>query len=80
MFLKEQFGIHYNENNLYTYLGKDLEKLKEKIHKQIVELAKREFGFDFSFVLYDVTTLYFESFKNDEFKRPGFLRAHLCKA
>jgi transposase len=35
-------------------------------------VAQREFGFDFSFVLYDVTTLYFESFKNDEFKRTGF--------
>ena len=42
------------------------------MEKEIVKIARKEFGFDFSFVLYDVTTLYFESFKNDEFKRPGF--------
>ena len=38
----------------------------------MVEIAKEHFNFDFSFVLYDVTTLYFESFKNDEFRVPGF--------
>src|SRR3989344_5720376 len=30
------------------------------------------FGFNFSFVLYDVTTLYFETFKSDSLRKPGF--------
>lgn len=35
-------------------------------------LVTEEFGEQFYYVLYDVTTLYFESFKPDEFKTPGF--------
>ena len=46
--------------------------LKANLEKEVLQIAQKHFGFDFSFVLYDVTTLYFESFKNDEFKRPGF--------
>jgi transposase len=46
--------------------------LKEKIQKEAIQIAQKDFQFDFSFVLYDVTTLYFESFKSDEFKRTGF--------
>jgi transposase len=37
-----------------------------------VTVAQTEFGFDFSFVLYDVTTLYFETFKSDDLRKPGF--------
>lgn len=72
LFLERFFGIKYNLNNLYTYLSVYDSKLKDNLEKEAIEIAKKHFGFDFSFVLYDVTTLYFESFKNDEFKRPGF--------
>lgn len=65
-------GIKYNLNSLYRQLKKFDENLKQKIESEIILVAKKEYEFDFSFVLYDVTTLYFESFKNDEFKLPGF--------
>jgi transposase len=35
-------------------------------------VAKEEFGFDFSLVFYDVTTLYYESFEADDLRKPGF--------
>jgi transposase len=37
-------------------------------------ITQKQFAFDFSIVFYDVTTLYFESFKEDEenFQKPGF--------
>ena len=70
--LEQYFGIKYNLNYLYKLLSKFDLKLKESIEKEIIEIAKSEYGFDFTFVLYDVTTLYFESFKSDDFKKPGF--------
>ena len=71
-FLRRFFGIKHNLNNLYTYLSIYDPTLKDNLEKEALRIAERHFAFDFSFVLYDVTTLYFESFKNDEFKKPGF--------
>lgn len=76
LFLERFFEIKYNLNNLYECLSVYNPNLKDNIEKETIEIAKKEFNFDFSFVLYDVTTLYFESFKNDEFKRPGFSKDH----
>jgi transposase len=42
----------------------------------MVRIARSDFGFDFSFVLYDVTTLYFESFESDSFRETGFSKDH----
>ena len=71
-FLDIFIDIQHSENVLYKAISKYEADIKDKVEKEIVKIARKEFGFDFSFVLYDVTTLYFESFKNDEFKRPGF--------
>lgn len=76
LFLEKFFEIKHNLSNLYEHLSVYDISLKENIEKEVIEIAKKEFNFDFSFVLYDVTTLYFESFKNDEFKRPGFSKDH----
>ncbi len=70
--LEQYFGIKHNLNCLYRHLAKFDEKLKFAIEQEVVRIAKEHFNFDFSFVLYDVTTLYFESFKNDGFRVPGF--------
>lgn len=72
LFLEKFFGIKHNLNNLYTFLSVYDTKLKDNLEKELIIIAQKHFKFDFSFVLYDVTTLYFESFKNDEFKRAGF--------
>jgi len=69
--LEELFGLNYSRRDFYRLLPKFI-LLKDKIESKVVDLAKREFNFDFSLVFYDVTTLYFESFKADELRKPGF--------
>lgn len=63
--LKEYFNIHYGHTTFYKAL-KELPNQKETIEKAAICYAKKQLSFDFSLVFYDVTTLYFESFKADE--------------
>ena len=44
--------------------------LKNDIESVAVEYAKVNFLFDFSLIFYDVSTLYFESFRSDEIRNP----------
>jgi transposase len=69
--LEEMFAIRYRRQDFYRYLP-EFSRLKEQIEDKVAALAKNEFDFDFSLVFYDVTTLYFESFKPDELRKPGF--------
>mgnify|MGYP001585084697 CR=1 FL=1 len=71
MLLSKYFDINYTEKTLYRSLRK-FPTLKQSVEEKIVAVAKNEFGFDFSFVLYDVTTLYFETFKSDNLRKHGF--------
>ena len=65
--LQEYFGISHRRQTFYEELQK-LVKLKNSVEKLVTKIAIEEFGFDFSLVFYDVTTLYFESFKADELR------------
>lgn len=69
--LKEYFAIKYPINNVYEGLRK-IRLLKDSTEKIAVLYTKKHLSFDFSLVFYDVTTLYFETFKDDEFRKPGF--------
>lgn len=71
-FLEEQMSAHLNLTRVYEWFTQPREDLKDLILKETINIAKKEFDFDFSFVLYDVTTLYFESFKEYDFQKPGF--------
>ena len=62
--LRELFGLSYTEITLYRSL-KQFARLKETIEQAVVAFAKKHYSFDFSMVFYDVTTLYYESFKED---------------
>ncbi len=59
------FGRTYTQNMLYKGLPQ-IRLFKEQVEKAAVSYAKRHLGFNFSLVFYDVTTLYFEIFKEDE--------------
>jgi len=63
--LRELFGLSYTEITLYRNL-KQFARLKETIEQAIVAFAKKQYSFNFSMVFYDVTTLYYESFREDE--------------
>lgn len=65
------FGIKHRRQRFYDSARKWL-YLKEKIEKQTLGFARKQYGFDFSLLFYDVTTLYFETFTEDELRKNGF--------
>lgn len=69
--LKNYFGITYQKTTVFRQLLK-LTNLKNQIINAAVTYAKKNLGFDFSLVFYDVTTLYFETEKEDDFRVSGF--------
>ena len=71
--LSELFGITHKRADFYRSIPAFV-SLKEKVEKKTITFAQKQFAFDFSIVFYDVTTLYFETFKEDEeaFRRTGF--------
>lgn len=71
--LSELFGVKYDLTLIYKSL-KTIASRKDDAEALLVDFAKKKLDFNFSFVLYDVTTLYFESSKADE-KEEG-LRKH----
>lgn len=68
--LQYYFGIKYSQR-IYRNIPK-LSAYKADIEQCAYKVAQQKFNEPFYFVLYDVTTLYFESFKADEFKVQGF--------
>lgn len=65
------FGIKHRRQRFYESARKWLD-LKQSIEKQTLGFARKKYGFDFSLLFYDVTTLYFESFTEDELRKNGF--------
>ena len=63
--LEKYFQISYPINRVYEQL-RNIKLQKEAIEQEAVTYAKKHLGFDFSLVFYDVTTLYFETFTEDE--------------
>lgn len=68
--LERYFGIKYSQR-FYRTIPKFIDH-KTDIEKQAFIVAKEVFDEKFYYVLYDVTTLYFESFKADDLKIQGF--------
>jgi transposase len=65
------FGIRHRRQRYYEWAPQWL-LLKDSIEEQTLRFAKEEYGFDFSLLFYDVTTLYFETFESDELRKAGF--------
>lgn len=63
--LKSYFNVSYAERTVYRQLSK-LIAYKEKIENAAYKTAVTHFSESFVLVLYDVTTLYFESHKPDD--------------
>lgn len=63
--LWQLFGIHYKRTDFYRAIPSIIE-LKDTVEKSVITIASKHFSFDFHIVFYDVTTLYFESFTEDE--------------
>ncbi len=72
--LQKYFNINYKKTTVFRELTK-LTALKRDAQEIAITYARKHLGFDFSLVFYDVTTLYFETFKSDSeesLRKPGF--------
>jgi len=69
--LQWYFNVSYAERTLYRMLPKLLDH-QEAIEDAAIKTARDGLKETFCLVLYDVTTLYFESFKEYDFQKPGF--------
>jgi transposase len=68
--LARYFGKQYSQR-IYQTIPKFIDH-KTTIEKQAFNTVRDAFKEQFYYVLYDVTTLYFESFKSDELRIQGF--------
>ena len=68
--LSHYFGISYSQR-IYRNIPK-LIKQQSLVEQYAYKIAVEKFKEPFYFVLYDVTTLYFETFQSDELRIPGF--------
>lgn len=71
MLLQRYFSISYSERTVYRKM-KTLITDKKRIEKLAIHCAKEMLQADITIVLYDVTTLYFETFKGDQLRKEGF--------
>ena len=69
--LEQYFGIKHHRQSYYES-AKKWRELKEKTEKIAVSFAKKHYDFTYDLLFYDVTTLYFETFDEDELRKNGF--------
>jgi len=65
------FGIEHRRQSYYESAPQWLD-LKSKAESLVLDFAKKHYAFKFDLLFYDVTTLYFETFKEDELRKNGF--------
>jgi transposase len=69
--IEEYFGIKHHRQNYYNTAPKWLD-LKSKVEGIALAFAKKHYAFSYDLLFYDVTTLYFETFEEDELRKKGF--------
>lgn len=69
--LQTYFGIKAQRKQFYKETAL-LDDLQNKASDITLRFAQSVFGSDFTLVFYDVTTLYFETFEEDDFRKTGF--------
>ena len=75
-FLSEQCGIKLNLDSVYKAMDYIDDKAIEKIQDKALAAAQSIFPGKIDVLFYDATTLYFESFTEDELKSKGFSKDH----
>jgi len=69
--IETYFGIQHRRQNYYKEAKKWI-SLKNQLLEKVNDFAQNEYGFDYSLLFYDVTTLYFETFEGDDLRKTGF--------
>lgn len=70
--LASQFGVSLKLEQVYRCMDKMDEAFIERLQKQSLEATYRLTGEAIDVLFYDATTLYFESFTEDELKQNGY--------
>jgi transposase len=70
--LEQKFDKHYNLNSIYRTMDKISDEEINIIQNKICEYNKSLLGGILKVLFYDATTIYFESFKDDELKKLGY--------
>lgn len=71
-YLKSHFEEDYDLHKVYRYLDKLDDTVRERIQEISVRHTMKVHGGKVGVLFYDVTTLYFESDRPDELRRPGY--------
>jgi transposase len=65
------FGIVHSRKNYYK-IAPDCIGLKQSVEQSVLAFAKAHNEFNCDLLFYDVTTLYFETFEEDDLRKNGF--------
>ena len=71
-YLKRCFREDYRLHQIYRYMDTLYDTRREQIQQISVEHTRQLLGGRIGIVFYDVTTLYFETAREDELRSPGF--------
>ena len=69
--IEQFFGICHSRKTYYK-IAPDCINLKKIVEEKVVNFASVHYAFNFDILFYDVTTLYFETFEQDELRMNGF--------
>ena len=69
--IEKHFGICHSRK-VYYRIAPDCIDLKKSVEQKIVNFAEAQYSFNFDILFYDVTTLYFETFEEDDLRKNGF--------
>jgi transposase len=69
--MEKYFGVAHSRKNYYKIAPQCI-ALKNSVGQKMVDFAKVYHSFNLDIVFYDVTTLYFETFDEDELRMNGF--------
>lgn len=69
--MEQFFGISHSRKTYYK-IAPDCINLKKIVEEKVVNFAGVHYSFNFDILFYDVTTLYFETFGEDELRMNGF--------
>lgn len=67
----EYFGVKHRRQSYYD-VAPEVSRLKKSAEKIVLDFAKKNYSFEYDLLFYDVTTLYFETFEEDNFRKNGF--------
>lgn len=70
--LEEDFGISLPLHKVYRMMDKLDDKSIKRLNKITFQNTQSLFGIKIDVVFFDATTIYFESFSDDEFRRLGY--------